>query len=67
MSERHNKPTSESEQTKRKQSEAEFNELIEICCAEGWFPTKCPEGCVVEPDGICPHDYKSIALELGLV
>ena len=67
MSERPKSSTSEREQTKRKQLDAEFNELIEICTGEGWFPTKCPKGCVVEPDGICPHDYKSIALELGLI
>lgn len=59
--------TNESEQTKRKQSETKFNQLIEICTGEGWFPTECPEGCIVEPDGICPHKFKSIALELGLV
>ena len=52
---------------KRKQSEAEFNQFMEECFDEGWSPTKCPSGCVVEPDGVCPHDFKSIALELGFI
>lgn len=51
----------------RKKSEAEFIEFIEICLDEGWSPTKCPEGCPVEPDGICPHGYKSVVLELGFI
>ena len=25
------------------------------------------DGCVVEPDGICPHGYNSWLLELGLI
>lgn len=56
-----------SEQIKRQQSEDRFNELIETCFDEGWFPTKCPEGCIVDPDGTCPHNFKSLALELGLI
>jgi anaerobic ribonucleoside-triphosphate reductase activating protein len=52
---------------KRKQSEAEFNQFMAECLDEGWSPTKCPEGCPVEPDGVCPHGFKSLALELGFV
>lgn len=51
----------------RKKSEAEFIEFLEICLDEGWSPTKCPNGCIVEPDGFCPHDFKSVALELGFI
>lgn len=29
--------------------------------------TDCPEGCVVEPDGNCPHGYLSAGLTAGLV
>lgn len=29
--------------------------------------TDCPDGCVVEPDGWCPHGYKSAALTGGLI
>lgn len=54
------------DEEKRRQSEANFNQFIE-CLEEGWSPTKCPAGCIVEPDGICPHDFKSIALELGWI
>ncbi len=50
---------------KRKQSEAEFNHFMAEYLDEGWSPTKCPNGCVVEPDGVCPHNFKSVALELG--
>ena len=51
----------------RKKSEDEFIEFLEICLDEGWSPTKCPSGCIVEPDGVCPHDFKSVALEYGLI
>ena len=49
-----------------KRSEAEFNQFMAECLDEGWSPTKCPEGCPVEPDGVCPHGFKSITLEYGL-
>ena len=55
------------DEEKRNQAEAEFNQFMAECLDEGWSPTKCPHGCVVEPDGICPHDFKSVALELGLI
>ena len=51
----------------RRTSDAEFIEFIEICLDESWSPTKCPKGCPVEPDGICPHGYKSVVLELGFI
>ena len=58
---------SEDYEEKRKKSAAEFIEFIEICLDEGWSPTKCSEGCPVEPSGVCPHGYKSIVLELGFI
>jgi hypothetical protein len=42
-------------------------EFIAQCLDEGCYPTRCEENCIVEPDGICPHGFKSIALELGLL
>lgn len=57
----------DTETEKRSHAEAIFNEFIEICLDEDWCPIKCPEGCIVEPDGVCPHNFKSIALELGLI
>jgi len=66
MSEQLNLPAND-EQEKRKQAEAKFSEFIETCLDEGWSPTKCPKGCVVETDSVCPHDFKSIALELGFI
>lgn len=29
--------------------------------------TDCPEGCLVEPDGECPHGYESAALTAGVI
>lgn len=29
--------------------------------------TRCPDGCVVEPDGYCSHGYKSLGLRMGLI
>jgi hypothetical protein len=51
----------------RKKSEAELIALLEICFDEGWSEAECPVGCIVEPDGVCPHNFKSVALELGLI
>lgn len=56
-----------SDEENRKLSEARFDEFMVEFSGEGWSPTKCPHGCVFEPDGVCPHDFKSIALELGFI
>jgi len=29
--------------------------------------TDCPDGCFVEPDGVCPHGWLSAARTLGIV
>jgi hypothetical protein len=29
--------------------------------------TDCPDGCVVEPDGYCPHGYESAGLTAGVI
>ncbi len=58
---------SEDYEKNRKKSADEFIEFMEICLDEGWSPTKCPDGCIVEPDGICPHNFKSDLLELGVI
>jgi len=55
------------DEEKQKQAETEFHQFMAECLDEGWAPTKCPSGCVVEPDGVCPHDFKSVAHELGFV
>lgn len=55
------------ESEKRAKSEIEYLEFVEMCFDEGWSPTKCMEGCVVELDGVCPHDFRSYFLEIGLV
>lgn len=55
------------ESKKRAESEAEFLEFIAECLDEGWCPTKCEKNCIVEPDGVCPHGLKSVALEFGFI
>lgn len=52
---------------KRAESKTEFLEFLAECLDEGWSPTKCAENCVVEPDGVCPHGFKSVALGLGFI
>ncbi len=59
------KQVSESEEHAK--SEMDFLRFIEDCLDEGWSSTRCPEGCIVEPDGICPHKFKSYFLEMGLI
>jgi len=67
MSGQQNFVKSEETEEARKKSADEFIEFIEICLDEGWSPTKCTEGCPVEPDEVCPHGFKSIVLELGFM
>lgn len=61
----------------RKQSPNAAAELTELI-ADGLSPfameaddaqgaTDCPEGCVVEPDGHCPHGFESAALTAGVI
>ncbi len=42
-------------------------EIIAEAIKDGVAPTNCPDGCVVELDGTCQHNYKSLILELGLI
>jgi hypothetical protein len=67
MSGKQNFVKTEEMEEKQKKSEAEFIEFLVICLDEGWSPTRCPNGCIVEPDGVCPHNFKSVALELGFI
>ena len=41
-------------------------ELQDMMC-DGESATECPEGCVVELDGVCPHGYQSVFIKLGLI
>jgi len=41
--------------------------LQEIMLGDENAPTACPHGCEVEPDGRCPHGYRSILLLLGVI
>jgi anaerobic ribonucleoside-triphosphate reductase activating protein len=51
----------------KQKTKADLFEFIADCLERGFCPTNCPEGCVVEPDGVCPHDFKSVAVEQGLI
>ena len=42
-------------------------EELEVMASQGLAPTDCPEGCIVEPDGLCLHGYQSVLLEMGLI
>lgn len=56
-----------SELEKREKLGAEFFEFARICIDEGWSSARCLEGCIVEVDGVCPHNFKSFLLEYGFV
>jgi hypothetical protein len=48
--------------------EAELRDLEQaLCDAEtyGIVQTDCPYGCLVEPDGVCPHGYASPLYGMG--
>lgn len=36
-------------------------------CEDAMGDTDCPEGCMVEADGYCPHGYKSAGLTAGVI
>lgn len=43
-------------------------ERLEVAAADEEdedYPTRCPDGCRVEPDGYCPHGYRSLAQLAG--
>ncbi len=40
-------------------------EEVEEWISEGW--AEATDGCVVEPDGVCPHGCRSKLLEWGLI
>ncbi|HZU16526.1 MAG TPA: hypothetical protein VFD01_08040 [Candidatus Dormibacteraeota bacterium] len=40
-------------------------EEVEDWLSEGW--SEATDGCVVEPDGVCPHGCRSKLLEWGLI
>lgn len=47
--------------------EIDYLESLEVYLDEGRAPTRCPQGCIVELDGICPHNFKSVLLEYGII
>jgi len=40
-------------------------QALEDAEAYGTVETGCPHGCIVEPDGMCPHGYGSPLLGWG--
>ena len=57
----------EAHENVQKKSEEDLFALLEVCLNEGWAPTRCPTACRVEPDGVCPHGFNSLALEYGMI
>jgi hypothetical protein len=56
-----------------KDSPEAARELGNAAAADSWDvaeelagETDCPHGCHVEPDGVCPHGWRSAALSAGL-
>jgi hypothetical protein len=56
-----------------RESEAVAHEIGNAAAADSWdeieellHQTDCPHGCYVEPDGFCPHGWKSGALSAGM-
>lgn len=31
------------------------------------YGVECADGCIVEPDGVCPHGYHSPLITLGMI
>jgi len=60
------KPPSGANRKGLKMEDYSFEELQEMA-SQGLAPTDCPEGCIVEPDGLCPHGHESKLLELGYI
>ncbi|MFU8771873.1 MAG: hypothetical protein ACNA8H_05575 [Anaerolineales bacterium] len=44
-----------------------MDERPEELMMESLLETACPEGCWVEPDGECPHGFRSPLLVLGVI
>lgn len=42
------------------------DDLDELAFASA-VPACCAEGCMVEPDGHCPHGHPSVLIEMGVV
>lgn len=36
-------------------------------CLEGECPACCSDGCLVEPDGVCPDGFPSVLIEMGMI
>lgn len=64
-------PTQHQARTKPETMEGlaeEFGEdVVEEWVTGGVVPTRCGEGCQVEPDGICPHGYRSLLINAGAI
>jgi len=53
------------EDDRRETDDAPSIEDLECWLGEGW--AEATDGCVVEPDGSCPHGARSWLLVLGLI
>lgn len=51
----------------RDAEDLDIEDLEEMILGDSNASTSCPHGCEVEPDGTCPHGYRSHLLELGFI
>ena len=42
-------------------------EFVRHASFDATAPACCSEGCIVEPDGTCPHGCPSVLLVIGLI
>lgn len=49
------------------ETEEQWVALLRTFILDGVCPALCDEGCVVEPDGRCPHDCPSVLVALGMI
>jgi hypothetical protein len=62
------------EYSRLRESEGVAREIGNAAAADSWSvvekllgATDCPNGCYVEPDGVCVHGWKSGGLSAGIV
>lgn len=45
----------------------DINELLDTFVFQSVVPACCSAGCMVEPDGKCPHSNVSILIKAGII
>jgi hypothetical protein len=42
-------------------------DMVSLVLTASVVPACCSDGCMVEPDGTCPHGFPSILLSMGMM